>query len=155
MTQTLPERAADRLPGARSDDEVSIVYSSSATVPFSDEDLAELLRRSRTANEARGVTGLLLHHAGQFMQVLEGPEAVVRAVLTRIAADPRHTGVWVLAEERIETRRFPDWAMGYRPATDLTSLPGFNGSIMSADAFGTEWLTSTRVEALLDWFRRR
>ena len=131
------------------------MYSSSATVPFSDEDLAELLRRSRAANEDLGVTGLLLHHAGQFMQVLEGPEVVVRGVLARIADDPRHTGVLVLAEERIETRRFPDWAMGYRPATDLTYLPGFNGSIMSEDTFGTDWLTSTRVEALLDWFRRR
>ena len=120
-------------------------------------DLAELLRVSRRNNERAGVTGLLLHHDGQFMQVLEGPEPAVRSVLSRISADPRHSGVWILDEERIAERRFGAWAMAYRPTSDaeVRSLPGFNDSILDEGSRGATWLTASPATALLDWFRAR
>ena len=53
---------------------ISIAYSSSAAVPFSEGDLLELLTRSRENNTAKGITGLLLFKEGKFLQVLEGDE---------------------------------------------------------------------------------
>ncbi|MCU1472267.1 BLUF domain-containing protein [Amnibacterium sp.] len=134
---------------------LSVVYASAATAPFAEDDLAALLARSRRSNRAAGVTGLLVHVAGRFMQVLEGPATSVRPLLTRIAADPRHSGVWVLAEERIDRRRFADWAMGYRAERDLARVPGFNGSILAADARDAPWTSESRASELLDRFRRR
>ena len=103
MSVTLQGQTKDR---AADGGLLSIVYSSVATVPFSEVDLALLLSMSRLNNQARGLTGVLLHADGQFMQALEGPEWAVRSILATIAADPRHTGVWTLDEESITARRF-------------------------------------------------
>jgi hypothetical protein len=143
---------------ARLDDEVgtdallSIVYASTATVPFDETDLALLLGVSRMNNEPRGLTGLLLHRNGQFMQALEGPERAVRAVLRTITADTRHTGVWVLHEETIDERRFGSWAMGYRAlsSTDAAAAPAWFGSPEAL-----EERTHSRADELLGWFRSR
>lgn len=147
MSQTLPDAPPAAL--------LSVVYASTASVPFTEDDLAVLLAKSRRRNREADVTGLLVHAAGQFMQVLEGPEARVRPLLTRIAADPRHTGVWVLAEERIDGRRFADWAMGFRSERNLEGVAGFNGSILSEEARDVDWTTESRATQLIDWFRRR
>ena len=132
---------------------ISTTYSSVATVPFSDQDLDGLLDVSRTSNAARGLTGMLLYRDGRFMQVLEGPEDAVRSTLVRIAADPRHSGVWTLATETIEERAFPDWTMGYRTLT-ADSLDGAPGSAayLSGDA-AASWRDATGAKGLLDWFR--
>lgn len=98
---------------------LSIVYSSSAAVPFSEVDLALLLAVSRSNNEPSSVTGLLLYRDGQFMQALEGPEVAVRRTLDRVSADPRHTDLQVLEEVRSEHRRFGSWAMGYQSGRSL------------------------------------
>ena len=147
----MPETLPDAPPSAM----LSVVYASTATVPFTEDDLAVLLAKSRRRNREVGVTGLLVHAAGQFMQVLEGPEERVRPLLARIAADPRHTGVWVLAEERPGQRRFADWAMGFRSERNLDGVAGFNGSILSAEARNVDWTSESRATRLIDWFRRR
>jgi hypothetical protein len=131
---------------------LSVVYSSLATVPFSEVDLALLLSVSRLNNQARGLTGVLLHRNGQFMQALEGPERAVRSVLATIAADPRHTGVWTLDEEPIAARRFGSWAMGYRSLSDadIAAAPEWFGS---PEAVQTR--DDSRTSELLAWFRDR
>jgi hypothetical protein len=131
---------------------LSIVYASTATVPFTEIDLALLLAISRTNNEPHGLTGLLLHRDGQFMQALEGPEPAVRRTLARIAADPRHTGVWTLAEEPITARRFGSWSMGYRGVSDAEAdtAPAWFGS--AQDGLRRD---DSRASALLAWFHDR
>jgi hypothetical protein len=139
-------------PDDRTDDGalLSIVYSSSATVPFSEMDLALLLATSRMNNEARSLTGVLLYRDGQFMQALEGPERTVRAVFARIAADPRHDGVWTLDERTIDERRFGSWAMGYRALSeaDVAAAPSWFGSPEAL-----QQRDPSRAQELLGWFR--
>jgi hypothetical protein len=144
--QTRPDGAAD------DDSLLSLVYSSAASAPFSEIDLALLLATSRMNNESRGLTGQLLFRDGQFMQALEGPARTVRAVFRTIAADPRHMGVWTLDEQAIPHRRFGSWAMGYRALSeaDVAAAPAWFGSpeaLQQRDA--------SRAEELLDWFRSR
>lgn len=100
---------------------LSLVYTSIAVVRFSDVDLALLLAVSRSNNEPRAVTGLLLYRGRRFMQALEGPEDEVRRTLERISADPRHTDVQTLEEVQTKQRRFGSWAMGYQTGEDLGS----------------------------------
>lgn len=90
-----------------------IVYASAATVPFSDDDLVELLTKARTNNEALGVTGMLLYHEGSFIQALEGEQAVVEALYERIGRDERHDHTLLLFKGAAEDRAFDEWTMGF------------------------------------------
>ena len=117
-----------------------MVYSSRETEAFSSEHLITLLRWSRTKNERLGITGMLLHADGEFLQVLEGDEEPVRALFARIARDSRHTGTVVVREAFLERRDFPDWSMGFRnldtaSQTDLVGVNRFLQSNISARNF--------------------
>ena len=76
----------------------ALAYRSHSLVPTAraDHELANILRVARVNNASRGVTGALLLYDGWFAQVLEGPEAAVRALFDRIAEDKRHNGVELL-----------------------------------------------------------
>lgn len=91
----------------------SVLYVSTAVSPFSTEELAGLLARSRERNQKTGITGLLLHKRGYFMQAFEGEKNVVRQLSEQIARDPRHHNLIVLLDGPIPQREFPDWSMGY------------------------------------------
>ena len=57
------------------------VYVSAASHDLADGELAAILDVSRRNNVAWGVTGALAYHDRAFVQVLEGPEAAVEALL--------------------------------------------------------------------------
>ena len=99
---------------------LTITYSSHATdqLAVAQRGLENLLEVSRTRNLQRGITGLLLFRDGIFIQVLEGETADVRCVYRLICEDPRHYSVVKLLEERISSRRFPGWSMGYQVLSD-------------------------------------
>ncbi|RYE89635.1 MAG: BLUF domain-containing protein [Cytophagaceae bacterium] len=110
-----------------------LIYESQAIQPFAETELADLLRQARETNEARGLTGLLLYaHDGRFVQVLEGHvDDVHELYFMHISRDKRHHHLTLLADGRLDHRRFADWRMGYRPATPeaLLELTGhFNTS---------------------------
>lgn len=82
------------------------------------EDLHHIARaivaHSVQNNRALDVTGLLLVHGGWFVQALEGPAEQVRALFAKIASDPRHFDIEVLASGAADQRLFPDWSMAER-----------------------------------------
>jgi hypothetical protein len=92
-----------------------LIYASAAARPFDEAELKELLVKSRTRNTQLGVTGLLLHDAGSFLQVLEGERAVVERLYGRIQQDLRHRRIVTLLEHDTRTREFADWSMGFVP----------------------------------------
>lgn len=93
---------------------LSLCYLSSATVPFSQAELDALLAKSRANNTRDDISGMLLYRDGDFLQVLEGPEAAVRTTFQRISRDPRHARVMLIDESDIDARSFADWSMGFR-----------------------------------------
>ena len=107
---------------------IQLVYVSSAIKPFESDELVELLARAREKNTRLQITGLLLYKGGNFMQLLEGEEAPVRALFDVIHADPRHHGTEVMLEEEIDQRAFGDWSMGFRDLANLNlqNRPGFS-----------------------------
>lgn len=147
---------------------LSTVYVSRSSYPFTDDDLANLLMTSRSNNARLGITGMLLHREGRFIQVLEGPDEAVRERLAVIARDPRHTAVHTIVDERVEDRLFPAWTMGYRAVTDdlASVIPGYadvfdtgtgtgtDGSADGRDGFSNLSPSSShKVRTLLRWFR--
>jgi hypothetical protein len=74
-------------------------------------EVEEILRVSRVHNAQGGLTGLLLHDQRNFFQIIEGDAAAVGATLLRIADDPRHRDVRLLASRRVDFRLFSNWRM--------------------------------------------
>ncbi len=104
-----------------------LIYVSAATQPFGDAALRALVAHARPYNHARGLTGLLLHSEGLFLQVLEGEKAAVRELYyERIARDPRHAHLRLLADGPAAERIFPDWSIGFLDTapSDLADLVG-------------------------------
>lgn len=105
----------------------SLLYSSAAAYPMTDEDLVTILEQSRTYNRANDITGMLLYHNESFMQYLEGEREEVLSLFDHIARDDRHTGVTLYFEREIEERNFADWSMGFTnlEKVDPSELEGF------------------------------
>ena len=88
-----------------------LLYISSAVREFDAHEVQILAANARARNAANGVTGLLIYHDGNFLQVLEGPSEAVQASYTRIMQNWRHKGATVLLREEVETRAFPEFSM--------------------------------------------
>ena len=132
-----------------------IGYVSSAVREFTNTELLYLLKKSREKNERLGITGILLYRGGNFMQVLEGDEQSVRYLYEIIYEDPRHKDIFILFEEVIPEREFPNWSMAFRDldTEDCRGLPGFSDFL---DLPWTEALFSadrSKARAMLASFR--
>ena len=104
------------------------------------EIIDSILAQSRSKNPGLGITGVLCHGGGVFMQVLEGGRVPVNALYNKIAGDKRHRDVTLLHYSEIAERRFGNWTMGQvnlakinasillkyleRPELDPFSVPG-------------------------------
>jgi hypothetical protein len=86
-----------------------LYISTAPTLPR--EEVDSILAASARNNPQRGITGLLLFNGRNFLQLLEGEEGEVAALMQTITADPRHSGVSVLDRRSITVRSCPDWAM--------------------------------------------
>ncbi|MGQ0564687.1 MAG: BLUF domain-containing protein [Gemmobacter sp.] len=80
--------------------------------------LQGILMDARRCNARDGITGALICRDDLFLQMLEGPEAKVRATFGRIVQDDRHVEVRRLTHRAIpeDGRLFAAWAMRDDPA---------------------------------------
>lgn len=134
----------------------SMTYSSTAVSAFGADELAALLSSSRSANLARDLSGMLLFRGNRFLQVLEGPESLVRELIDRIRRDPRHHDMRVLVDEEIDERRFADWTMGYETLSvpQKAAPEGFRDSFDDLDS-DDDTVTARALRELTVWFRAR
>jgi hypothetical protein len=133
---------------------LSIVYSSTATVDFTDADLVGLLVVSRNNNDFDQITGVLAFREGRFLQLLEGPMDAVRARMRIIERDPRHKNVTILLQEVTQTRQFPDWTMGFQAiASDkVDNVPGYRATFDGIAHSGAAGGTLLALRQLLSWY---
>jgi hypothetical protein len=90
-------------------------------------ELLALLDESRVRNEARGITGLLMVHRRECLQLLEGERDAVEALFETICRDRRHQQVYALWEGPVAERSFDRWAMGFVSPDEaaLRGRPGY------------------------------
>ena len=69
----------------------SLLYVSTAEVPFTSVDLVNLTSRFEYANQKRDITGYLWFDGSMFLQYLEGPADAIDKLETKITSDPRHS----------------------------------------------------------------
>jgi hypothetical protein len=103
---------------------VRLISASRAADPQSGEATEAILARSRSHNPACGITGILCHGAGVFLQALEGGRAPVNELYGHILRDPRHKDVVLLSYQEISERSFGGWTMGH------VNLAKLNASIV-------------------------
>lgn len=120
-------------------------------------ELQTLLQECRENNARMGITGMLLYGNQTFVQVLEGEEPTVNALLETIKRDPRHTNVQLLQRKTIERREYSDWSMGFKRVSgeDLENLEGLN-NFFEKD-FNPSYLASHApvVDLLMNNFRKQ
>ncbi len=90
---------------------VRLLYASRA-VDASAPAIAAIVAESRAHNADTGVTGILCHSSGTFLQAIEGGRMAVNALYGHIQRDARHKDVMLLQYEEIFERRFGSWTMG-------------------------------------------
>ena len=92
---------------------IQSVYTSAAMQPMPKSKLYKILVDSRVNNKLADITGLLVYVDGNFLQVLEGEQEAVTALLEKISKDRRHKDVKVVYKTSIENRTFNSWQMAY------------------------------------------
>ena len=96
----------------------SLIYRSIAKENFDKVLIYKMLSEARDFNATHGITGCLLYHKGQFIQLLEGDEREVISLFDRIRNDRRHVHVELLEEEEIVERIFSEWSMAFQDVGD-------------------------------------
>ncbi|WP_230688410.1 BLUF domain-containing protein [Hymenobacter jeongseonensis] len=128
-----------------------VLYRSLATQPFTETQLEDLLASARPFNAANQLTGLLLYSEGRFVQVLEGPEAAVRALYARIQQDPRHNHVVTVSEGPGPGRRFGEWGMAFGRVAGPAVVRAFD-TVLAQDPVPGTPTDSALLLALLQAF---
>lgn len=107
-----------------------IIYISEATANLSDSALFTLQQQARAEHQRAQLTGLLLYREGRFLQILEGPEAPLREFFNRVAVDPRHGKLEMLADGPKARPDFEHWYMSFACAIPqrCAQLPGYLGT---------------------------
>ncbi len=103
----------------------SLVYVSRSIQRMSLDDLNKLLIQARASNQATGISGVLLHHDGLFLQLMEGEPEAIELLFKKILMDRRHEAVLILVDSlRDRPRMFPDWKMGFYHFSSIEHLVG-------------------------------
>ena len=90
----------------------SLLYVSTAEVPFTSVDLVNLTSRSEYAKQKRDITGYLWFDGSMFLQYLEGPADSIDTLETKITNDPRHSIIKRFTRSLpADGRRFTGWSM--------------------------------------------
>ncbi len=84
----------------------AICYVSHVAKNVSEENIEQLLQKSQISNMKKNITGVLLYSEGNFFQVLEGEESVVKSLFTKIEEDDRHTAIFKIFGKQIEIYKY-------------------------------------------------
>ncbi len=128
-----------------------LLYVSSATETFQEDDLVPILEKARENNTKLNITGMLLYHEGSFIQVLTGPKDAVENLYSKIEKDDRHKNSRILLKHDVDSRQFENWTMGfYNTNSNVTKkIPGLNNFLKK----GFENIEGSRVLEVLAGFR--
>ena len=132
-----------------------MVYISKEVHKFTDEELVDLLKKSRQNNVALGITGMLLYKSGKFLQVLEGETDVVEQLFDRIRNDPRHHAFIPLSIVPVKQREFGDWSMAFGNLSnlDLHNVEGYSQALEEDLEFERFSSNAPGARSLLDIFK--
>ncbi|MBC7525272.1 MAG: BLUF domain-containing protein [Flavobacterium sp.] len=98
------------------------MYRSIAKHNFNASDIAKILKTARNFNSKNEITGCLLFHNNEFIQIIEGEKVALNELFAKIKKDERHSNVILLAETETKERVFPTWSMAYHELNEHDSI---------------------------------
>ena len=103
-----------------------IVYISEYTGNEDDVDkvLESITLKAKKNNLECDVTGVLFYQNGKFVQIIEGEEESLNALMKRIESDSRHRNIKYLVKEDIQKHAFKDWNMDSFNLSDKKNIDG-------------------------------
>ncbi|KKW68564.1 blue light sensor protein [Lampropedia cohaerens] len=90
---------------------VQLIYAS-VVADSSAAAVDTILAQGRRHNEERGITGVLCHGYGVFLQAIEGERAAVNQTYAQVLRDARHRDAQLLYFGEICERNFSNWWLG-------------------------------------------
>lgn len=86
--------------------------------------MRDILQACSRNNYELGLSGILIHDGGQFVQLLEGPGTALERLMGTIRTDDRHTDLAdLIAGEDCPERLFPSWSMAFVNAAGPEDAP--------------------------------
>ena len=64
-----------------------LIYNSVASPELTSKDVLDILEESRLFNSKNDITGCLLYHKGEFLQLLEGEKSIVQNIYGKIEVE--------------------------------------------------------------------
>jgi hypothetical protein len=109
-----------------------LLYTSEASWEMNQQELLELLVQARKKNQQLDVTGILLYHQKEFMQLIEGKKEDILQLWKTIRKDKRHFFAKVIYQGPVSERGFSEWSMAFQniEGLDLSKLNGYSDFLM-------------------------
>src|SRR6478735_1491769 len=89
----------------------SLTYTSRAADGLDEDAIFRIYKAALELNAIDGITGLLVYDGQSFMQIIEGGQEALDALVVRLRQDPRHCDFNILDERTIAVRSFAGWSM--------------------------------------------
>lgn len=86
--------------------EYQLIYHSRANVDVHSAEIDEILQEAKAYNAAHNITGCLLFHNQQFLQLLEGEQKEIESLFATIKTAKHHKDVSVVSQREVNERLF-------------------------------------------------
>ncbi|MFO7719471.1 MAG: BLUF domain-containing protein [Gillisia sp.] len=86
----------------------AISYVSTASRDLPKEEIVKILEETQIRNNKHGVNGLLIYSDGNFFEVLEGAEIMIKDLFKIIREDTRHKNILTIFEKEVDKPFFDD-----------------------------------------------
>jgi hypothetical protein len=96
----------------------SIIYKSKADPTFNIFEIQKMLQRAKYFNKMNEITGIILYHKSQFIQLIEGEKGAIESLYASIMADERHHEVETILSKASNQSLWMDWSMAFYDFSD-------------------------------------
>lgn len=126
---------------------IRLIYVSIAQPGIDLQAALSILQQAKVHNQRHQITGMLAFNENFFLQGLEGEAALIDHLYTNVLQDSRHHTVTMLFCKEVESRHWPDWAMGFAALTTENRALFFKHS--QQNVFNPYTMTPDAVEQML------
>ncbi len=91
----------------------AISYVSTVNPALSDTEIQQALDFSKNWNNDNNITGILLYSQGNFFQVLEGDEDLLKDLFSRIKTDERHHNIIPIFQKQVPNTKFDEYQVDF------------------------------------------
>lgn len=91
----------------------AISYVSTVNPALSEHEIQQALNFSKNWNNDHDITGILLYSQGNFFQVLEGEEQLLKDLFKRIKADERHHNIITIFQKEVPDEKFNNYEASF------------------------------------------